>query len=416
MSRYVEKTKRWPLPTLRLQALDIELTERCNNNCIHCCINRAEDDREAKGREMTTGRIKRHLDEAARLGCLRVRFTGGEPLLRGDFEEIYLHARRLGLKVLLFTNARLVSPALADLFARVPLLAEIEVSVYGMTAESYDTVARVPGAFAGFRRGLDLLRRRDVPFVLKWIPLPPNVTEFDLFSAWAEQIPSMTKRPKTPKIILQLRDRRDDDDKNVAIDRLRQACLDRPARLNLDTVENRREIAEFCGKFLGPPGDRLFNCGAGNIPTLDAYGHLQPCLGIRAPELCCDLENGSLSEALSEVFPRLHDVKAYNPEYLRRCARCFLKSLCEQCPARSWAEHGTLDQPVEYLCALAHEQARGLGLLGAEEQSWEVADWAERIARMNTASGQSHFQNPGNDIYYSYKERSWLRKDGKCRN
>ena len=35
-----------------------------------------------------------------------MRFTGGEPLLRPDFEELYLHARRLGMKVLLFTNAR----------------------------------------------------------------------------------------------------------------------------------------------------------------------------------------------------------------------------------------------------------------------------------------------------------------------
>ena len=44
--------------------------------------------------------------------------TGGEPLLRPDFAEIYLYARRLGLKVVLFTNARPITPELADLLAQ----------------------------------------------------------------------------------------------------------------------------------------------------------------------------------------------------------------------------------------------------------------------------------------------------------
>ena len=46
------------------------------------------------------------LTQAADLGCLQVRFTGGEPLIRPDFEELYLQPRRLGMKVLIFTSAR----------------------------------------------------------------------------------------------------------------------------------------------------------------------------------------------------------------------------------------------------------------------------------------------------------------------
>ena len=72
-------------------------------------------------------------------------------------------------------------------------------------------------------------------------------------------------------------------------------------------------------------------------------------------------------------------MRATNPDYLERCARCFLKGLCEQCPAKSWTEHGTLDTPVEYLCQVAHAQARYLGLLAEGEQAWEVADWRQRI-------------------------------------
>jgi hypothetical protein len=42
-------------------------------------------------------------------------------------------------------------------------------------------------------------------------------------------------------------------------------------------------------------------------------------------------------------------------------------------------EDGTLDAPVEYLCDVAHVQARYLGWLGENEQGWQVIDWRERI-------------------------------------
>ena len=73
-----------------------------------------------------------------------------------------------------------------------------------------------------------------------------------------------------------------------------------------------------------------------------------------------------------DSFARLSRLHATNPDYLRRCAVCILKGLCEQCPAKSWAEHGTFDTPVEYLCEVAHAQARYLGWLDENKQGWEV--------------------------------------------
>jgi len=102
---------------------------------------------------------------------------------------------------------------------------------------------------------------------------------------------------------------------------------------------------------------------------------------LRHPDTVCDLRASPLHYALTEFFPRLRETRATNPEYLRRCARCFLKGLCEQCPGKSWMEHGTLDTPVEYLCAVAHAQARFLGLLKDGENSRDVVNGKERVAR-----------------------------------
>jgi radical SAM protein with 4Fe4S-binding SPASM domain len=383
---YVAKVKAGGRPLWEKRApllghLDLELTERCNNNCIHCCINLPGDDARARARELSTAEIREILAEAAALGALSVRFTGGEPLLREDFVDLYLGARRLGLKVLLFTNARLITRELAELFARIPPLEKIEVSVYGMRRESYEAVSRVRGSYDEFRRGVGLLLDKQVPLVVKGALLPPNRQEIEAFEAWAATLPSMDK-PPSYAMFLDLRSRRDSPARNRMIQRLRLTPVDGVVMLKRDR-DYWRGMREFCAKFMRPPGDRLFSCGAGHGACVDAYGIVQPCLPLRHPGMVYDLKQGSLKEALAEFFPRLRaETRAANPDYLARCARCFLKGLCEQCPAKSWAEHGTLDTPVEYLCQVAHAQARDLGLLREEEPAWEVEDWQERIGRI----------------------------------
>lgn len=400
---YVKKLGSHELTIMsRLGHLDIELTERCNNDCIHCCINLPANDKAAQAREMTTEQVKSILKEAADLGCLQVRFTGGEPLLRPDFEELYIFARRLGIKVLIFTNARLITPQLADLLARIPPRVEMEVTVYGMSKKSYEAVSRVPGSFSQFQRGVDLLLERKIPFVVKSALLQHNKAEMDEFEKWAATIPWMDKRPGY-SMFFDLRNRRDDEKKNTLIKNLRVTPAEGLAILTRDAEKFRKEMDEFASKFMGPAGDKLFACGAGNGLSIDAYGFAQPCMGVRTPELTfnvvrvqscrlnpkiheflkyygssCKLEpalastlndKNMLAQAL-DFFKSLKDMKATNPEYLRRCAVCFLKGLCEQCPAKSWAEHGTLDTPVEYLCDVAHAQAYWLGWLKESEKAW----------------------------------------------
>ncbi len=375
-----DKFNPWSHGSPLLGELDIELTERCNNNCIHCCINLPVADRSARGKELTTAEIERILKDAASLGAIQVRFTGGEPLLRPDFEDLYLFARRLGLRVLLFTNARLITPSLADLFARIPPLIPIEITVYGMSADSYDAVGRVEGSFAQFRRGMELLRDRKVPFVVKSVVLPPNRHEMDMFESWSAELPWMDGPPGYA-LFLDKRNRKDDPKKDRQIQALRLSPDEALAVKTRNPQRYLKEMREFSWKFLGPQGDKLFGCAAGHACCVDAYGRLQPCLGLRAEELTYDLSEGSLQEALRNFFPRLQELRAANPDYLERCARCFLKSLCDQCPAKSWSETGHLDTPVELLCLYAHEEARWLGLIGHEENAWEVRDWRSRIKK-----------------------------------
>jgi len=374
----IDRTGFWKKKPPFLGWLDMELTERCNNNCIHCGINLPAGDLDAKRKELSTDEIKNILKEALALGCMVVRFTGGEPLLRDDFEELFIFSRKQGLKVIIFTNATLITSRMAELFSRIPPLEKIEISLYGMEKSSYESVSRVNGSFEAAHRGIKLLLEKNVPFVVKGALLPQNKNEIDEFEKWAKMVPWMKGNPPSYSMFFDLRCRRDGK-KNELIKKLRVSPEEGVNILTRKKDQYLNGMREFCSRFMRPSGDKLFSCGSGHGSCIDAYGYLHPCMLLKHPDTAYNLKRGSLEDALTNFFPKLKGMKTTNPDYLNRCAKCFLKGLCEQCPAKSWMEYGTLDTPVEYLCEVAHAQARFLGLVSGCEMAWEVADWKERI-------------------------------------
>jgi radical SAM protein with 4Fe4S-binding SPASM domain len=377
-------------------SLHMLLTERCNNNCIHCAINQPEDSPELKAREMDTALVKNILDQAAQQGFFDVRFTGGEPLLREDFEEIYTYARRKGLRVIIFTNARLITPELIQLLKKLPPGKILEVTVYGMHPESYEAVTATRGSFKDFWRGVQLLIENKIPFIVKQSLLPPNKHEIEEFEAFAASLPNRTPTPSYA-YNFELRTRRDDPAKNARIRRLRISPEETVAMLK--RIENTffDDMRLMASGLFHPPGNKIFSCGAGmNNIAVDAYGYVKMCLGLQHPDTIYPLDPAlhrnnhpetdlsPLEYAMKKVFKEVLERRSTNPEYLRRCAVCFLKALCSQCPAKSWQEHGTLDTPIEYFCEITHAKAVYAGLLREGEKTWELPpkEWKARVAAL----------------------------------
>ena len=261
----------------------------------------------------------------------------------------------------------------------MPPKEKIEITVYGMKKESYDAAVRVNGAFEEAWRGINLLLEKNIPFIVKGALLPSNKKEMEEFELFASTIPWMDKSPRY-SMFFDLRCRRDSEKRNAQIKSIRITAEEGLRVLTRNKEKYLKDMKQFCSKFTRPPGDKLFSCGAGKGGgCVDAYGKLQLCMMLRHPDTVFDMRKQPLKEIITGCFPKIQELKAQNPVYLERCANCFLKGLCEQCPAKSWMEHGTLDTPVEYLCDIAHAQAEYLGLLKKKEKAWTVENWKERI-------------------------------------
>lgn len=373
----------------RPQSLDIELTQRCNNACIHCFINLPERDLKALKSELSTETWKSILSEAADLGVLDIRFTGGEPLLRPDFADLYLHARRLGLMVSLATNGRLLTPELGDLFHSIPPLGAIEISVYGLTATSYEKVSLVQGSFAEMMQGIDVLKRYRIPFSLNFSLLPPTMTEEHRIATWEKKVAGRKRAAHPVPVIndlLHLRVNRDSKTKNRAIARMRLvpshilSLLDKDPRFPQDFLDYLPRLL----RRVRPSSP--FVCGLACNGSIDSRGMFQPCLLLRHPDFRRSVLDTSLKEIASTVTKHATKKRVWSSAFRSTCGRCFFYGFCEQCPGHAWVEHGTLDTPVQYLCELMHVIARRLGLLAPGEKAWEVTDWEQRLRRPTGAN------------------------------
>jgi radical SAM protein with 4Fe4S-binding SPASM domain len=81
--------------------MDLAITYRCNNDCLHCYNARARD-----YSECATDEWKQIISKVWELTIPHVVFTGGEPTLRNDLPELIRHAEATGLITGINTNGR----------------------------------------------------------------------------------------------------------------------------------------------------------------------------------------------------------------------------------------------------------------------------------------------------------------------
>lgn len=337
----------------------IEPTLRCNLKCAHCYV---AYDRSRK--EMTYEEICHILDEITDAGCLWLLITGGEPLLRDDFLDIYSYAKKKGLITTLFTNGTLITEEIADYLKEWPPF-KVEITLYGITKETYERVTGIPGSFECCMRGIELLLDRKVPIRLKTTVMTLNKDELWDIKKYAEDLGV---------------EFRFDPILNAKLDGSKGPCQlrispEEVVKLDLADEKRLKEWKEFCDKFLNPvKSDKLYTCAGGLTSFhIDCYGELSLCIMSRNPSY--NLLKGSFQESWYDFIPKIREQK---PKGEYKCAKCDIFPLCSQCPGWAILENGNPEVPVEYLCQIAHLQAKAF--LGKEVKSDEetVPETADR--------------------------------------
>jgi radical SAM protein with 4Fe4S-binding SPASM domain len=343
-----------------LLSFDLEITARCNNNCRHCYINLPVNDIEAKKKELSFGQIKKIIDQAVGLGALWCLITGGEPLLRKDFFDIYLYLKKKGVLVSVFTNATLITAEHIEFFQKHPPR-DIEVTVYGTTKETYEKVTRRQGSFMQFMQGLELLLKNNIKVRFKAMALRSNVRELPAIAKFCRM---RTKDYFRFDPFLHLRFDRDPK-RNDEIKAERLTAQEIVVIEQADT-KRRQVLEKGCDKliderFYHNDCKHIFRCGAGNGGFNLSYdGFFRLCSSLFHPDCVYDLKKGNLSEAWDKFVLKVRDTRSNKRGFLEKCRNCPITHLCMWCPAHVYLETGKLDAPVEYFCQVAQARANFL--------------------------------------------------------
>jgi MoaA/NifB/PqqE/SkfB family radical SAM enzyme len=276
------------------------VTHRCKLNCRYCCDGDGKRFAEDPIPELDTADAKRLLSILRQAGDT-LDVTGGEPLLRGDLEEILAHARSLGLRTILNTKG-------IGLTGRPDLLHYTDVLVLSLDTLDPDALAGLIGRprpvaeeiLATLDRALAACRRTGTRIVLAAVATPDNlehvaeVLRFAADNSLGFQVsPEILGTEVNPAL-------RENDRYRVLIDQ------------TLNMKRTRGRVLGVPQYLLGIRDMRAFRCHPLLMPVIRPDGRMYyPCLEWKQAQISL-LEAGSYWGALQAArarFGRLPDCR-----------------------------------------------------------------------------------------------------------
>lgn len=123
----------------------IAITGRCMYNCWHCSAKRFIKDKDDNSKEMTIEEVKDIIESLQNLGVGIIGFTGGEPLLRTDLEEIISSIDNRSISYL-FTNGYSLDLNRAKALKKAGLFG-VGISIDSLYKENHDKKRGYNGAY-----------------------------------------------------------------------------------------------------------------------------------------------------------------------------------------------------------------------------------------------------------------------------
>lgn len=353
LSTYLhQKGRRLGMPI----AGNFELTARCNFNCPMCYVHQTPEQIASSGRrELTAQQWLDIAREARDMGLIFVLLTGGEPLVRKDFFEIYDGMKKMGLLISINSNGSMLKGEILERFLQDPPY-RFNISLYGGSNETYARMCGLP-VYDQVKENIRALRAAGIQVSLNLSITPYNCDDLERIYADARELDVNVKASSYMYPPVRINGENygctnrlsafDAARCSVKWDTLRFS----EEEFNLRAENMQKKIFDF---HEGCPTEEEegVRCRAGRTSFwLTWDGRMMPCGMFNTP-VAHPLETGfgAAWQKIREETDKIRTPAA--------CGSCEHRELCGVCAAVCLTETGKFDGLPTYVCEKTREQIR----------------------------------------------------------
>lgn len=331
-----------------------ELTPRCTLDCKMCYIHRRENDCAALAGEKSTEWWLSLAGKLRERGNLVMLLTGGEPMLRDDFDVIYTDCVKNGQLVSVNTNATLITDERKDMFRNL-LPQRINVTLYGASEDTYEKLCGNGKMYPVVRNTIEELVKAGITVKLNFTMTPYNAGDLQAVYDFSKKldIPLEATGYNFPPVRVE---GTSDGGRRFSCAEAAERKLawrtlvfgEQELRSRFDILRKGGILSADAMEDCADCGEKI-NCRAGSSAFWVTWdGKLTPCGMMNAPSAML----GDFDEAWAVI--RAAREKMMLPA---KCKACKLKSVCDVCAAVCYAENGRTDLVPEYMCSMTKEYA-----------------------------------------------------------
>ncbi len=311
-----------PQPKTELRYIWLELTNRCNCNCLHCYGAFGHPSKKDIESELNFDDWKEIIIQIKKLGCNSIQFIGGEPLMFPGFGELLEFAHNSGIgNIDIFTNGYFLSKELAQIIKKVG--ASVRVSLYGYNIESHEGITQKKGSFELLNQALDILRDMNIPTRIAVVLMKENQDYLDKIIDFIERkghkytgfdtVRTVQHSPQSSHAV-------------TNPDILKERCMLSP--------RFHTSFKEFYRNFYWN------SCWHGKF-AITATGNIIPCIFARD----CVCGNIKVNSA-EEIKEKLLAYWRLNKDEITTCQDCEFRYACDDCRPLAMGETG--DEKAKY--------------------------------------------------------------------